>query len=347
MFSSDDDDESNNFNAQNQEDVEEENQDEEKYETLGDRAFAGGSHGEVWLARRRCQNYHYSKNDKESYSSSRVRNKNGNKCDDKQKLIMKRLKVEDGIHLLEAGLREIYFGKLLLELQQQDDKQLFTNYIDHFFIESSSSVKELWIVFEIAGKSLRNFLYTPSMDTGFWVFSTSDFWKDLRMGVAANFKGSKNNNNESKALIANIHPPPSSYQTTSSQHNQNLPDNRFLRQEQQQSSSSSSSTTTNNNANKKKRLPKGKVLFREVLKQLLTSASFLHEQGVCHRDIKPSNIMCKILNNGDDNDTNNNIDINYNMNINKISSVECVLGDFSSAWNDFTSIHLYTNGKQQ
>jgi serine/threonine protein kinase len=60
----------------------------------------------------------------------------------------------------------------------------------------------------------------------------------------------------------------------------------------------------------------------------------LHENGIVHRDIKPSNIICK-----------------SNIALEKLQSilleaplVNCVLGDFSSAYDDFTRRSLYTRG---
>ena len=124
----------------------------ERYEWMDDHAFAGGSHGEVWHARRRC------------HSRGRSRRPNGefHPCDDQRKLIMKRLKVEHGYDLLEAGLREVHFGELLA--QEKGAEGLFTQYIDHFFREVPAALRgssrkrhvELWIVFEDAGPSLRS-----------------------------------------------------------------------------------------------------------------------------------------------------------------------------------------------
>jgi serine/threonine protein kinase len=68
--------------------------------------------------------------------------------------------------------------------------------------------------------------------------------------------------------------------------------------------------------------------------QLLESVSVLHENGIVHRDIKPSNIICK-----------------SNIALEEIQSLlmeapllNCVLGDFSSAYDDFTKRNLYTRG---
>ena len=78
----------------------------------------------------------------------------------------------------------------------------------------------------------------------------------------------------------------------------------------------------------------GRQLMKGVLRQILSSAAFLHERGVIHRDIKPSNVMCRTNLDGEtqrfgDGDT---------------PFVNCSLGDFSSAWNEFTNRNLYSKG---
>lgn len=60
---------------------------------MKDGAFAGGSHGEVWRGRRRCRKDQLS----EKYCN--------------ESLILKLLKVDRGYKILEAGLREVYFGR--------------------------------------------------------------------------------------------------------------------------------------------------------------------------------------------------------------------------------------------
>lgn len=52
-----------------------------------------------------------------------------------------------------------------------------------------------------------------------------------------------------------------------------------------------------------------------------------------YRDIKPSNIMCRTA-----------PPTNDGIIPRKIESVRCLLGDFSSAWDNFSSRNLYTNG---
>lgn len=51
------------------------------------------------------------------------------------------------------------------------------------------------------------------------------------------------------------------------------------------------------------------------------------------RDIKPSNIMCKTTPSTTDGSIPS-----------KIEAVRCLLGDFSSAWDEFSSRNLYANG---
>ena len=113
------------------------------YEEDGHQAFAGGSHGEIWRARRRCP----------SQTTD---------CDDKKEYIVKRLKIELGYPVLEAGLREVYFGELLG--REAEASNLMTTYVDHFFREGKKGQIELWIVFENAGISLRSYLYTSVVD---------------------------------------------------------------------------------------------------------------------------------------------------------------------------------------
>jgi serine/threonine protein kinase len=71
----------------------------------------------------------------------------------------------------------------------------------------------------------------------------------------------------------------------------------------------------------------------------LTAAKVLHENRIVHRDIKPANIMCQT-----------NVDLeqlqasqSWNLGVSSVH-VDCVLGDYSSAWDDFTRDNLYTRG---
>lgn len=245
---------------------------EDDYQRMGERAFAGGSNGDVWRARRRCyqlasipQTQH--PHDRGGFTEL---------CDENQSLIMKRLKVGKSYQLLEAGLREVYFGELL---SRSSEPNLFTKYIDHFFHRGLQEEDlELWIVYENAGTSMRSLLYTP-IDTGdFVVYQHSDLWTDLRTG----------SHGDSAVILFK---------------------NRYSGDHDNYSSSKMRSD--------------GKDIFKVVVKQLLASASKLHERGIVHRDIKPSNIMCKHAD---------------------FSDINCVLGDLSSGYDGFTSKHLYSRG---
>jgi hypothetical protein len=166
------------------------------YEEDGKRPFAGGSHGEIWRARRRCpiilrgasDEYIGSINESSTASSS-------SSCDADRDLIVKRLKIEYGYPVLEAGLREIYFGELLA--REVESSGLFTSYVDHFFREGHRGQVELWIVFENAGSSLRSFLYTPVDTGGYLVFQHSAFWRKLRWGIA----GGRHQDDESLVIF--------------------------------------------------------------------------------------------------------------------------------------------------
>jgi serine/threonine protein phosphatase PrpC len=288
-------------------------------------AFAGGSHGEVWRGRRICTHGGTRRppvdGEEEETSDDpfqKYYHKEEEDCNDQQPLILKRLKVERGYRLLEAGLREVYFGDFLAS----QDTSYFTDYVDHFFREvprqrtfgrrtSRSGQKdlELWIVFQDAGPSLRSYLYTPvSTATGFVMYQHSALWTQLRM-TTLNKSGSRRE--DTSIATVTTHTQPTS--TTDNEKNH----------------------TSTPRSDQGKGLPPaaGKALLRDVLRQILTAAAFLHDNGIVHRDIKPSNVMCK-----SDQDL-RNIQI-----LEVYPTLECVLGDFSSGWNDFTAEHLYTNG---
>ncbi len=128
---------------------------------MNDKAFAGGSHGEIWRGRRIC-------------AALPVLGRN---CTE-ETLIFKRLKVEKGFRALEAGLREIHFGSLLRQLPSESS-ELFTHYVEHFFGNNG----ELWIVFKDHGLSLRSFLYTSVDAGGFVVFQQSWLWTLMRISI--------------------------------------------------------------------------------------------------------------------------------------------------------------------
>jgi len=146
--------------------------------SMNDAAFAGGSHGEVWRGLRRC-----------TTSVSRRDTEGNHKtyqpaCG--QALIFKRLKIENGYRILEAGLREIHFGRFLTQ-QADRNAKMFTRYVDHFFREKNGvngDGIDLWIVFEDAGPSLRSFLYEGIVVGDFIIYQHSEFWKKLRMSVS-------------------------------------------------------------------------------------------------------------------------------------------------------------------
>ena len=271
-------------------DEEEENR---GYEWTEDHAFAGGSHGEVWRARRKCPS---------QSESGGLRPP----CNEGKKLIMKRLKVEHGYDLMEAGLREVYFGELLARDLQASD--LFTKYEDHFFREipiaraGRSSPKkrvELWIVFEHAGPSLRSYLYSPMSSGDFLLYQHSSFWRRMRMGVASDGSGGTSS---AVSLLS-------------------------------ETKKQTSKKGWFNKRPEKEKSGEGRTLIQKVLKDILTAADHLHRHGIVHRDIKPSNVMCNVDRGS-----------SYKQMRREINDVHCVLGDFSSAVDSFTSANLYSNG---
>mmetsp|Transcript_13286 Transcript_13286/g.20237 ORF Transcript_13286/g.20237 Transcript_13286/m.20237 type:complete len:508 (-) Transcript_13286:77-1600(-) len=247
-----------------------------------DYSFAGGSHGEVWRGRRQCRNTE--------------------RCDDASNtLILKRLKVEQGMDLLEAGLREIYFGNILGRGRRSD--AFFTTYVDHFFRRiPGQSFLELWIVFEDAGDSLSSFIYQPKTSPeGFVVFQHSYFWNKLRMASSSARSSTKISKSVNEGTSVEI------------------------------------GYTFKSDNQEQKKLDKtvGRQILREVLRQILESAARLSDSGIVHRDIKPSNVMCTC-------DVNLH-DLVDSVNPN-LSAINCILGDFSSAWDQFSDQNLYSNG---
>lgn len=230
---------------------------DEEYK-MSETAFAGGSHGEVWRGRRLCRDENRHNHDpfQDSY-------------DEDQNLIFKRLKVEHGYRLLEAGLREVYLGKLLAEDPSADG--LFTTYVNHFFREvpkrstttspwtEGENDLELWIVFKDAGPSMRSYLYSPASTGEFILYQHSYLWTKLRQNAAAH--GKKDDNKKSVSMVFD------SYEDEDSTGMLN----------------SGKAKRSNSTIN-------GKNVMKEVLRQVLTSAAFLHDHGIVHRDIKPSNL---------------------------------------------------------
>lgn len=247
---------------------------------MSDTAFAGGSHGEVWRGRRRC-----------------THRKRQNEAICHESLVLKRLKIEQGYRILEAGLREVHFGQWLAS---QEEGKMFTRYLDHFFREQAKGGLELWIVFADAGQSLRSFLYTGVLVGDLIVYQHSSFWTKMRYSVAR-----RKQDDTDTALEA------------------------FHGAHAKQTASNDMDTST-----------LGRQLMGSVLRQILEAASFLHQNGICHRDIKPSNVMCTANFTIDDLTGN----ISPPLSQNSTLGVLCVLGDFSSAWSDYTDRHLYTRG---
>jgi serine/threonine protein phosphatase PrpC/serine/threonine protein kinase len=335
----------------------ENNNDEKKnyyYERVGNTAFAGGSHGEIWKARRRCDLFTNNKNHRQHHHSEEDgQEQQQHPCDDQQQLIMKRLKVEEGSAIMEAGLREVYFGQLLRPKVTQATSNLFTTYVDHFFKKAADRT-ELWIVFVDAGMSMRSFLYTPIIsDDGFVVYQNSEFWRKLRVSVASDTTSTTSNN---KAASSHDRSSPSSSLSTTTRtattttimyKKGNLPYNK----EQQKHDSSMENLNNSKNLLLSK-VNNGRVVMKEVLRQLLTSAAYLHSLGIVHRDIKPSNIICKAAtSNLTSKEDNNNKSFFYSDHFQRYeepnSTIQCVLGDFSSAWDQVTDERLYSNGMSE
>lgn len=123
--------------------------------------FDAGSHGEVWKAARRI-------NGKEEH------------------FVLKRLFLELGEQMVQMGLREAHFGRLLAA------EPHVTRFVEYFFRPSASAsstpdelapspMQELWLVFYDEGISLRHYLYAKREATHSGViFEPSMFWKKLR-----------------------------------------------------------------------------------------------------------------------------------------------------------------------
>jgi hypothetical protein len=264
------------------------------YETFAG-AFAGGSHGEVWRGRRICK-------------EKRGLMKDDEVCDDQKPLILKRLRVENGYRLLEAGLREIYIGQWLRHEISVSQQSLYTSYIDHFFRETSlprafgrypkSRQLELWVVFEDAGPSLRSYLYNPiSSEGGFVMYQPSNLWSQMR---TSNMEKQRRTDDDSSITL--------------------------------QMSQSSSTDDDTQKASKVKNI--GREIFRTVLRQILSATALLHENGFVHRDIKPSNVMCI-----------SNVELKDLYSLEEAPNIQCKLGDFSSVWSEnYIAESLYTKG---
>jgi serine/threonine protein kinase len=263
--------------------------------TMGKSPFAGGSHGEVWRGRRVCREGDDAGRST-AFLNSRQKQRlykhidGADECDEQQPLVLKRLKINRGYKLLEAGLREVYFGNLIRRQLDESQRNLYTAYVDHFFREVPKRIfgrlqesidLELWIVFEDAGPSLRSYIYTATMADGFVMYQHSTLWTQLRTMTFEKQKSQRDESNTAGGGIPHI----------------------------------------------------GRKVLRVVLYNVLSAAAILHQKGVVHRDIKPSNIMC-------DGDTS----LKDLFALDKMPTIKCRLGDFSSGWDHYTAEHLYTKG---
>jgi hypothetical protein len=260
---------------------------ESKYERVGNTAFAGGSHGEVWRARRRCNQvirYECGRTGDTGTTNSQ------SLCDDKTELIMKRLKVEHGFDILEAGMREVYFGQLLL-----DHSHLFTHYLDHFFHEAfHGGEPELWLVFENAGVSLRSLLYTPLETENFFLYRQSDFWRQLRMFDRTSTIPSTVDTMDSQPSSLSVFYPYSFMERGDSLETDpdtiiDVPSLEKSRSEDKSRLQKEERTFSFHGAesHRKRHRPKkkghGNGAFKKILKQILVSTAALHELGIIHR----------------------------------------------------------------
>lgn len=272
---------------------------------MGRSAFAGGSHGEVWRGRRLCSH--------EKPRSASI-NREEASCDDEQPLILKRLRVEQGYRLLEAGLREVYVGKWIQHELSMGEQLLYTKYVDHFFREIpvprtfgryQNSQLELWIVFEDAGPSLRSYIYTPvsTPGGGFVMYQPSHLWSQLRTSNVERRSGKENS-----SISVNRRDP--------------------VNQRHQQGFTVADGNLASSNTNY------GRAIMRNILQQIISAAALLHDNGMVHRDIKPANVMCT-----------SDMELEHLDRLETMPSIQCKLGDFSSIWDDsYISRLLYTNG---
>lgn len=230
---------------------------------LNEEAFAGGSHGEVWRGRRKCF----------------VGDLN---CDPREPLIFKRLKVDSGgFRILEAGLREVYFGNLLRGKDEVYQRHLFTQYDTHFFGQNG----ELWIVFKDAGPSLRSCLYTGTNSGDYVVFTHSWLWTLIRMSLA-----------DDKHEDRSVDRPHGLMDLAAEQENTNGTESssvvgrqlmgKFL---QQVRLSQHKELSRPRWGNRKLALSNHNFLSLVYDPQLLEAAAVLNSMGIVHRDIKPSN----------------------------------------------------------
>lgn len=268
---------------------------------MNDRAFAGGSHGEVWRGRKHCTPDHQPRQpilQQDILGDATCTHP----------LVLKRIKVGSNLPLLEAGLREIYFGGVITGMGEEKYHS-FTHYVDHFFRDTIGGL-ELWIVFYDAGMSLRNFLYTGLSVGDLIVYQHSWFWTQLRFTVATSGHSQL------------------SRRDSSTKRNGKVVDNDEI-------NCNDESGEGEEYKYRQTQADTVQRLIRRFLGQTLEAAAVLHRHGIVHRDIKPSNIMCT-----------SDISLEHPrpLTIQDVDSTHCVLGDFSSAYNSFVAGHLYTGG---
>ena len=148
----------------------------------------------------------------------------------------------------------------------------------------------------------------------FVVYQHSSFWRRLRRGVVAS-RGNIGDTSSALSIITESEWKP--HQATL--HNRARGD------------------FAGNNGKNATIVVEGRALIRDVLEQILTSAAFLHSHDIVHRDIKPSNVMCTV-----ERDTAFNRLDPFDR---EVKSVDCRMGDFSSAVDDFTSTNMYSATK--
>lgn len=239
-------------------------------------------------------------------------------CDDTKQLVLKRLRVGQGHRLLEAGLREVYFGNIIDEVLEPWQQERFTVYVDHFYREVPRAFGqfktkdlELWIVFEDAGPSLRSYIYSATTSGSFVIYQQSKLWTQLRMSTNLNRRKSES---------------PSSQIRMSG-------DSAISQQDGNNTSSNTQEENKGEGDQSSQLVDVGREVMRSILHQIISAASILHEQGIVHRDIKPSNVMCF-----------SDQSIYDLSNLTRSPHIHCRLGDFSSGWDDYTRRNLYTKG---
>eukprot|EP00953_Heterococcus_sp_UTEX-ZZ885_P021310 11892-Heterococcus_DN1.PRE.2 len=124
--------------------------------------FDGGSHGEIWRAKR----------------------VNG---DQTTTYVLKRMLLEKGDYVLQAGLREIHFGEFISNSQSAHSH--IARYVEHFYRYSTASSSgatnmahnELWLVFHEEGYSLKQYMYTEVQAQEFVIYGQSELWRQLRL----------------------------------------------------------------------------------------------------------------------------------------------------------------------